>query len=426
MEDLSNSLGNVFDYNGLGLKLFKAGRLEEASNAFKEELTLNPNHTSAQLNIAITYWGLKQRNKALEHIANALKTGSHKRNVVWHALLMLEKSGQDLAAIEVAIDYLQYYDDLEIRAKLEQITGKELASINIEITTYCNLRCKGCDLAILDSQGLWDSRHMDFEDYQKIIDELPPINMVKIWGIGEPVLHAKLPDMIQYANSTGKFGNIRICTNALARKIDYYFKLFDLGLSSIQISVDSLDPTIADNLRSGTNVEKLKTRLRDLAIKFKDRIRINTTVGKTNVGLIPCLLDDLVQLGIVYVNLAPYQDLGNPSECLTAEERVWFVDQLPEMRQQFPNLNISQAPFAPLTDLCRQPWTRAYVTVDGYVTPCCEISDPKRYNYGNTIQSKFAEVYNGLETNSWRQKFLVESPPACEGCTTFTLRKKIV
>ena len=97
-----------------------------------------------------------------------------------------------------------------------------------------------------------------------------------------------------------------------------------------------------------------------------------------------------------------------------------------EMRQQFPNLNISQAPFAPLTDLCRQPWTRAYVTVDGYVTPCCEISDPKRYNYGNTIQSKFAEVYNGLETNSWRQKFLVESPPAYEGCTAFTLRKKIV
>ena len=88
MEDLSNSLGNVVDYNGLGIKLFKAGRLEEANNAFKEELILNPNHTSAQLNIAITYWGLKQRNKALEHIAYALKTGSHKRNVVWHALLM--------------------------------------------------------------------------------------------------------------------------------------------------------------------------------------------------------------------------------------------------------------------------------------------------------------------------------------------------
>ena len=55
MEDLSNSLGNVVDYNGLGIKLFKAGRLEEANNAFKEELILNPNHTSAQYERSIKY-----------------------------------------------------------------------------------------------------------------------------------------------------------------------------------------------------------------------------------------------------------------------------------------------------------------------------------------------------------------------------------
>ena len=170
MENLTHNLADSVDYNGLGVRLYKAGRLEEANNAFKKALTSNPNQTNAQLNTAITYWDLKQPNKALEHISYALNTGAHERDVVWNALLMLEASGNDLAAIEVAISYLQYFDDLEIRTKLEQITGKKLASINIEITTYCNLRCKGCDLTIKDSQGLWNSRHMDFEDYQKTID----------------------------------------------------------------------------------------------------------------------------------------------------------------------------------------------------------------------------------------------------------------
>ena len=98
------------------------------------------------------------------------------------------------------------------------------------------------------------------------------------------------------------------------------------------------------------------------------------------------------------------------------------MNQLPKIQKRFPDLNISQAPFTSLTRLCPNPWTRAYITVDGYVTPCCVITDPKRYNYGNTMQSTFTEVYNGLETNAWRQQFLEESPPACEGCSAYTSR----
>jgi len=54
---------------------------------------------------------------------------------------MLEASKQDSSDIEVTINYLQYYGDLEIQTKLEQITGKNAiekrSKLIVRISSSC-------------------------------------------------------------------------------------------------------------------------------------------------------------------------------------------------------------------------------------------------------------------------------------------------
>ena len=61
-------------------------------------------------------------------------------------------------------------------------------SLNVEITTKCNLACTFCWHSSLKED---EKIHLEFEDFKKIIDEassfkIPSINLN---GLGEPQLH---------------------------------------------------------------------------------------------------------------------------------------------------------------------------------------------------------------------------------------------
>ena len=74
---------------------------------------------------------------------------------------------------------------------------EKILNLNIEITTKCNLACTFCyHRELTEEQKI----HMDFDLFKKIIDEakiykLPAINLN---GLGEPVTHPRLVDMIKY------------------------------------------------------------------------------------------------------------------------------------------------------------------------------------------------------------------------------------
>ena len=75
-------------------------------------------------------------------------------------------------------------------------------SLNIEITTKCNLACTFCWHSSLKEE---EKIHLEFDDFKKIIDEasnfkIPSINLN---GLGEPITHPRLLEMIEYCKSKG-------------------------------------------------------------------------------------------------------------------------------------------------------------------------------------------------------------------------------
>lgn len=61
---------------------------------------------------------------------------------------------------------------------------------------------------------------------------------------------------------------------------------------------------------------------------------------------------------------------------------------------------------------------RAYITVEGYVTPCCVISDPEVFNFGNIFEQDFKEIWNGKKFVEFRKSMIENSKnEICDNCS---------
>lgn len=304
------------------------------------------------------------------------------------------------------------------------VTGNlpELDLVNIEITTYCNLKCAGCQRTIYAAGDSWDNQHLSVENFKKIVDQLPSAQEIIPQGIGEPTLHPDLPGLIRIARNAKKFNQITITTHGMARDLDYFDELFASGLKKLYVSVDTLDPELVERLRAGTNVEMLKERIRELAKRFPGKIDVRVTVGRENVHDIPALLTELNRLGKYGVVMCPYDDLGDAAGCLSPDEKQHFLASLPDMTRSASGLQVITHGFTASDEICHWPWRSPSITVTGELTPCCRIMYHNEFSFGNVLSRSFDEVWNGDDTEKWRQRFIERSPDICSGCPWFTMR----
>lgn len=304
------------------------------------------------------------------------------------------------------------------------LTGSlpELDLVNVEVTTYCNLRCAGCQRTMQSAAGHWNNRHLAVEDFRRLVEQLPTAAEFIPQGIGEPALHPALPTLISIARDSRKFNKITLTSHAQVRDLDYYRGLFASGLDVLHISVDALEPVLASRLRAGTDVAVLAERIRVLAQEFPEQIVIRSTVGRDNSQHFPDLLAELNRLGRMEVVAHPYDDLGDPTGCLSPQERQAFCDRVRQWDAQFEHLRVRANGFFAAADVCPWPWRSPSIKVDGELTPCCRIMYHRDFSFGNVLQTSFADVWNSSETQAWRADFRIRSPAICDGCPWFQWR----
>ena len=119
--------------------------------------------------------------------------------------------------------------------------------INIETTTYCNLRCKFCPNSIYDRGILKNKKLMDTNFFKKIIDELASINFcggIALQLYGEPLSDERMPELINYVRNKCPKSYITVNTNGFFLTIPLYKTLVKSGLNNLLISQynDSVQP----------------------------------------------------------------------------------------------------------------------------------------------------------------------------------------
>ncbi|HLT76248.1 MAG TPA: radical SAM protein [Ferrovibrio sp.] len=292
----------------------------------------------------------------------------------------------------------------------------KLQKLTIEITTLCNLKCAGCPRTMGINHGTWVDQHMDLGLFRRILDGWPVTGFVTLHGIGEPTLHPQFVELVAMARQSGKFQRMKVTSNGITRSPDYYAEAVRAGLDEFWISVDSFDPAIAERMRSGTKVEKLKANIA-ACLERKLPLHISMVVSAVNYRDIPETLRQLRELGAPPVHMQEFQDYGEPYGLMSTEQREEFIRLVQAAAPSFKGLPVLLPNFTrPKGHICSAPWFRPAITVQGYLTPCCTTFDPAQFGYTNVGEMSFAEAWQQPGLRNWIREFVQDRTPICTGC----------
>lgn len=300
-----------------------------------------------------------------------------------------------------------------------------LESVQIEPTTYCNLRCAGCNRTWRDERGLLSARNMPLATFTKVMANLPPGGVCWLNGYGEPTLNEHLPEMAALAKKT--YDKVYVISNLLARDMDFYRRLEAAGIDELHVSVDSLNQEIADLVRFGTDTAKLKERLKAVRAAVSVPITINIVVSRKNMHDVPDTLSQLDEIGGFVCGFADFGAFGDEEEDYSG----WFTTPatkavfnelvgrvIPKMTNlEFHNTKFKQRRRKDPRDRCPRPFFDPGVTVDGFLTPCCvELHNPGHYRNTSIAEQSFAQAWASPAIQGWLSAYLDEEPGFCKEC----------
>lgn len=160
--------------------------------------------------------------------------------------------------------------------------------IYVEVSTYCNLRCKMCVKFI---EGSCIPEHnFNVELFDTLLPDLQNADCLILNGIGEPLIHPQLLRFIQKARQQMGNREISFQSNGLLLTKERADALLQSGLSSICLSVDLLEKK--DGEHSFTAINKAVSILEKSRKKINPHFKIGleTVVSKANYTALPELV----------------------------------------------------------------------------------------------------------------------------------------
>jgi MoaA/NifB/PqqE/SkfB family radical SAM enzyme len=121
--------------------------------------------------------------------------------------------------------------------------------VGLELTSKCNLRCGMCPLPVLRRPY----EDMEWPMVEKAEREIHGAGLKLKWlhEMGEPLLYARIDDAIRL------FPEASLSTNGLVLTEEIGAKLLASPLKRIRICVDSINPDVYPQLRTGGDFDKL-------------------------------------------------------------------------------------------------------------------------------------------------------------------------
>lgn len=136
------------------------------------------------------------------------------------------------------------------RVALENVIPLQVPfSVQIDICSVCNLKCKFCfhsdDEAIKKADVKFGA--MSFEMFKKIIDDMKKdwknqkVKKLRLFKIGEPLINQDICRMVKYAKDAGVAECIEITTNGTLLEPQLSMGLIEAGLDILNISVNGIN-----------------------------------------------------------------------------------------------------------------------------------------------------------------------------------------
>ena len=264
--------------------------------------------------------------------------------------------------------------------------------IVIETIFGCNATCGMC---VINHPTSRSKGVMPMDKFTGLIDRLAKyresVDMLDLFGLGEPVIDPHLGDRIRYVKAAG-FRNTSISTNAHLLSSEKATGLLEAGLDTVIFSIDGFSKEVHEAVRSRTKFERVMKncvemiRLRD-AGNFKTRFVVRFVRQPSNehewedyrnfwMGVISPERRDLL---IRY-------DVHNWSDQVdgTVTNSDWrdpFIDLAP----------------------CHHIFEKLVILANGAVALCFEDILEAQFRFGNAFDDDPIDVFNSARFNKIRK-----------------------
>jgi radical SAM protein with 4Fe4S-binding SPASM domain len=303
-------------------------------------------------------------------------------------------------------------------------------SIQIECTTRCNLKCTFCEISY------WTEKPADlkFENVQQMVTHLPKLQRIDLTGIGEALMNPAFFEIVKFLKARNLYVTLNDNFTLVTEQTAY--RLVELGVDQIFLSLDGATKDTYEQLRRGSNFERVIMNTRRL-IEIKQKlgqklpeVKINTVVCLTNYHELPALVELAANMGvgmIQFVNVITFENTTDLStQSLQAKVQQTFQDAVQRGRELGVLVKIELFDQLPVQQ-CDFPWTRNFVTHDGYVHPCCyttQNGDRQAQNQrslGNLLTHSFNNIWQNHDYSTFRQKMASGILPyQCQHCPKYT------
>ena len=315
----------------------------------------------------------------------------------------------------------------KVEKKVEGVISRILPSwvpftpffAQMEVTNRCNLNCVMCPRAKLMKGHT--TTNLSPTNFQFFLKQFPLVHRVDLQGLGEPLLNPDLEEMIQWC--TNHNIETSFVTNGLLLDSGRIKSLLNAGLSRITVSLDSMDPDIYANIRSGANVGKVTTNIENL-IAFRKQ----NNHSKPHIGLMAIAMKDTVKGIPALIQAAA--ELGVDSLTVKGLNTMITSDLPKDLRGSLQRISRDATYHTSMEVIiasgvirgrlrCRWPWLATYITVEGDVTPCCNCPDKEMVKLGNLFDVPFSAIWNSSPYREFRHKLRNGVPQVCRSCSDY-------
>ncbi len=291
------------------------------------------------------------------------------------------------------------------------------ASISIEPTTSCNLRCPECPSGLRSFTR--PTGMLQEELFKKIIDELHSSLIYLIFYFqGEPYLNPNFLNMVTYA----KEKNIYTATSTNAHYLtnENCKKTILSGLNRLIISIDGTTQETYQSYRIGGNLNKVIEGTKNM-IKWKKEMKSATPhlifqflVVRPNEHQVEEVKQLAAELGVDEVRF-------KTAQIYNYKHGNRLIPQNEKFSRYKRNADGTYSIVNKMLNHCWKMWHSAVVTWDGKVVPCCFDKDA-HHVMGNIQNQSFSEIWRGQPYRHFRA-LLSKSRShidMCKNCTEGT------
>ncbi len=321
--------------------------------------------------------------------------------------------------------------------------------VYIEVTNRCNSLCGSCPLTY-DLFLPYEPKHyLTWEQFRRIVDQLPSIERAVLHGIGEPLLNPALPRFIAHLKERGAY--VLFNSNAVLLTEVRREQLVESGLDELRVSMDGADREMYRRLRGIDKFDQIIANVRAFTTRQRAQGLRHPKVSFWFVGMQENLhqLPDFVRLAAdvgvaeAYLQRLTYFGDGAMAESATARAENALYGTLDARQEALirecetlarelgmifrasgattPGESVHVAGAHPWQG-CYRPWTLTYITANGTVLPCCiapfATADFPQIMLGNVFEQPLGQIWNGTPYQRLRAAVLSENPAPwpCQHC----------